>query len=91
MAADGACLGRLALTSMCVGARTLNPLALTVSGGVQDGFGGGTNVTNNLIYNQCRESGGEQHRLRTVLLAGLRIHADDALRCCRPCGGPPVS
>ena len=22
-----------------------------------DGFGGGTNVTNNLIYNQCRESG----------------------------------
>jgi|EP01046_Picozoa_sp_COSAG06_P048241 hypothetical protein len=21
------------------------------------GFGGGTNVTNNLIYNQCRESG----------------------------------
>ena len=22
-----------------------------------DGFGGGTNVTNNLIFNQCRESG----------------------------------
>merc|ERR1719223_1007712 len=22
-----------------------------------DGFGGGTNVTHNLIYNQCRESG----------------------------------
>ena len=22
-----------------------------------DGFGGGTNVTSNLIYNQCRESG----------------------------------
>ena len=22
-----------------------------------DGFGGGTNISNNLIYNQCRESG----------------------------------
>ena len=30
----------------------------------QDGFGGGTNVTNNLIYNQCRESGGEHHQMR---------------------------
>ena len=85
MAADGACrLGRLALTSMCVGARTLNPLALTVSGGVQDGFGGGTNVTNNLIYNQCRESGGEHTHLRTILLAALRIHADTPAGCCRP-------
>ena len=35
-------------------------LAVAISGIVfncADGFGGGTNVTNNLIYNQCRESG----------------------------------
>ena len=52
------------------------PSTLTVSGGVQDGFGGGTNVTNNLIYNQCRESGGDHTRLRTILLAALRLHPD---------------
>ena len=42
----------------------------------QDGFGGGTNVTNNLIYNQCRESGGDHRRLHTILLAGPRLHSD---------------
>jgi hypothetical protein len=34
-----------------------------------DGFGGGTNVTSNLIYNQCRESGdhGYGARFRTAI------------------------
>ena len=40
----------------------------------QDGFGGGTNVTNNLIYNQCRESGGETRPLANDFLAGPNFH-----------------
>ena len=58
-----------------VHSRSAGPLPDT-SGGVQDGFGGGTNVTNNLIYNQCRESGGDHAHLRTILLSGPRLHAD---------------
>ena len=40
----------------------------------QDGFGGGTNVTNNLIYNQCRESGGETRPLANDFSRELRSH-----------------
>ena len=45
----------------------------------QDGFGGGTNVTNNLIYNQCRESGGETRPLANGFVAGLGFHTDALL------------
>ena len=46
----------------------------------QDGFGGGTNVTNNLIYNQCRESGGETRPLANDF--SRRPEFSHRWRCC---------